>query len=334
MFRHRRIFLTIALFAAACGGQQMAFADTGGVSAGDGKSAGTVPSTEAMEKLLAALKAQREQAASAYAKDDPRLRVIDQEILLVTAEIDAGDARTAEDIAADTKRAAAQMARNTKDGLDALRVELSRETAAEQALRNKTVTLAYEKSSLEKVLDSIRDQTRCNMSINWDTMGMVGIEANTPVTVRLTDVSYEKALKEVLNAASQSITDPLMQLDFVVDEGVVCIGTREDLQSARFQHVRMYNVSDLLEPEKAGSMTWKEKQEARDDRVKALEELLKNTVAIDSWRDNQGNIGIIRDYDGVLVILQTTRNHQEIVRFLALLRVARDAKDASHRETK
>jgi hypothetical protein len=61
-------------------------------------------------------------------------------------------------------------------------------------------------------------------------------------------------------------------------------------------------------------------QPTRADRVVDLIKLIMDTVNTDSWRDNGGTSGAIRDLSGLLVVTQTADAHKQIQTLLGQLR--------------
>jgi hypothetical protein len=59
-------------------------------------------------------------------------------------------------------------------------------------------------------------------------------------------------------------------------------------------------------------------------RITSLLDSIKACVAPDSWRDNGGSIGSIRELDGQLLVTQTRATHALVAKFLAGLREARN----------
>ena len=55
----------------------------------------------------------------------------------------------------------------------------------------------------------------------------------------------------------------------------------------------------------------------------AVTSVIVSTIAPDTWRDNGGTVGSIREFDGVLIISQTNDNHRLIEQFLAQFRATR-----------
>src|SRR5690606_4119992 len=61
----------------------------------------------------------------------------------------------------------------------------------------------------------------------------------------------------------------------------------------------------------------------REELVEDIIELIQETVATDSWRDNGGSIGAIQELNGQLVVTQTGENMREVISLLGKLRETR-----------
>jgi len=98
------------------------------------------------------------------------------------------------------------------------------------------------------------------------------------------------------------------ELGFTIDGGGIVISTMDDLvKSAR---TRAYDVSDLVNQPAATT------RPARDELV----ELVMQNVAPDSWRQAGGGLGVIKEFDGRLVVTTIDMYHLDVERLLAELR--------------
>ena len=59
-----------------------------------------------------------------------------------------------------------------------------------------------------------------------------------------------------------------------------------------------------------------EAKQRRGDAIEVLTKLIIETVAQDTWRENGGAVGMLREIDGMLVITQTPENHKQIAGLL------------------
>ena len=85
--------------------------------------------------------------------------------------------------------------------------------------------LRLDNSALGDVIDFLRDVSGANIFVNWRALENVGIDRTTPVSVRLRDVKFSKALQMILD----DVGGGNVKLDYIVDDGVITISTDEDL---------------------------------------------------------------------------------------------------------
>jgi hypothetical protein len=159
------------------------------------------------------------------------------------------------------------------------------------------------------VIDFLRDVTSMNIEVGWKALEDAGIDRNTPITMRVHDVRLEQVLRQFCRqlGGGQGGT-----IGFTTDGGGVVISTIDDLtKSAR---TRAYDVRDLLDDaQKPGRASTRP---AREDLV----ELVTQNVAPDSWREAGGQLGVIKEFDGRLVVTTIDMYHLDVERLLAELR--------------
>ena len=63
-----------------------------------------------------------------------------------------------------------------------------------------------------------------------------------------------------------------------------------------------------------------EKQMTRQERVDAITKLIEETVDANSWRDNGGQVGAVKELSGQLIVTQTSENQEALVSLLEKLR--------------
>jgi general secretion pathway protein D len=61
----------------------------------------------------------------------------------------------------------------------------------------------------------------------------------------------------------------------------------------------------------------------REELVESITKLIEDTVATDSWKDNGGSVGALRELQGQLIVTQTPENHRQLVNLLEQLRETR-----------
>lgn len=195
------------------------------------------------------------------------------------------------------------------------------------------------------VVEFLREVSGLNIYVNWNALEMLGIDQTIPVNVQLTNVSFDKVLRTVLD----DVGGVMAELGYVIDEGVITISSREDL--SRRTVTRVYDILDLIHPvpdHAAPSLQLGETstdggggdggtgggalfgdtgdagetaEPARSEMIENIVGLLEETIDPNSWRPT-GDIGSIRELGGQLVITQTAQNHQSIVSLLNQLREA------------
>jgi hypothetical protein len=136
---------------------------------------------------------------------------------------------------------------------------------------------------------------------NWkDLLENAEVEPTTPAEVDpLTGIKLRKALEILLAAVSSD----LAKLKYVVDDGVILIGTADSLPSKMI--TRVYDIPALAYS--SGS-------------ARELVEAIQNTIDPESWFEVGMREGTITPYPRQrprkLAILQTYENHQKIWEFL------------------
>jgi beta-lactamase regulating signal transducer with metallopeptidase domain len=176
--------------------------------------------------------------------------------------------------------------------------------AANKATRDKLeVKLAdvnVDDQPLEKVLTFLQESSRTNFHVNWGALESSGIAKNNGVTLHLADVPYRRALVSVLESASGNV-----RLGYTVEDGVVIISTMDDLRNAPHIVNRVYNIRDFIAS--AGDV---------GAQTQALVDLIKANVEPDTWRDVNGNIGSIRDFNGLLSITTSSDIQYQVAQLL------------------
>ncbi|CAN5692259.1 hypothetical protein BH09PLA1_BH09PLA1_36690 [soil metagenome] len=154
-------------------------------------------------------------------------------------------------------------------------------------------------------IDALRDSTKQNIFVSW--------RAITPLT-RETPVSVDAGGEKLGDAISKILTivDPGNErIAFTLDENVLVISTREDLQ--RNVVTRVYDARDLIPRQTVVPKTIPEADSALANR-------LRKTIAPESWKRTGGGVGSIRELAGQLIVTQTPANQQWIVHELAMIR--------------
>lgn len=234
------------------------------------------------------------------------------------------------------------------------------ESEANRATRRKMMQdlpkLEFNGITFNDVVQFLRDVSSTNIYVKWGALTAVGIDKNTPVNVKLQNVTFEKALKTILEDVGG-----VNPLGYIIDEGVIKISTRDDL--AKETSTKVYDIRDLIvrRPNFTGptidlnSMNgggnnnggscgpWgnsnntssggtggannggnngEDNMPSRQELITNILELIRSTVDPTSWRENQGTIGSAREMGGMLVVTQTSENQRALQNLLNQLREA------------
>ena len=98
----------------------------------------------------------------------------------------------------------------------------------------------YQDDSLSEVLDDLREKSGANIVANWQSLSNAGIDKDTPVSLKLKNVSAGRILKAVV----QNLSNSWSPVSYVEHGGIVVIATAEDL--ARIIDTRVYDITHLL----------------------------------------------------------------------------------------
>ena len=203
--------------------------------------------------------------------------------------------------------------------------------------------LSVDHQPLEKVLQYLSETQHVNIFTNWTALSAAGIDKSTQLSVNLHDVPLRKALTTVLSEVGGA-TNPL---SYTIDDGVVTISTKDELNSERYRVVRVYDIRDMLaQPDQNitppqfdlqnvtangnvnGGPAGGEgglfsanptPQDTRTDTVRQLLTTIKSTVAPTTWADNGGTIGSIQELNGQLIVNTTLDNQHAVQNLLQQL---------------
>lgn|GEM_PF-1703105 len=251
--------------------------------------------------------------------------------------------------------------------------ELSRMREAEQhnsespadkearlALARNVSKIVVNQQPFSDVVRLLRQQTGANIVVNWNALNNAGVQRNTPISLTLRGVPFEKVLSLVLQQAQGTGGT---QLGYSISGGVLTISTNDQL--AQQKTTRVFDIQDLLVQAPnftapafnlqnqsstsgvqvssgssgggggsgssdlfsgsggggAGGQTQAGKTRAQ--MVTEITQLIENTVARNSWIDNGGTVGSVREINGQLVITQTPNNLEKVSGLLKQLRETR-----------
>ncbi|HVT90213.1 MAG TPA: hypothetical protein VHD56_15280 [Tepidisphaeraceae bacterium] len=212
-------------------------------------------------------------------------------------------------------------------------------------LEKKLPEVKFENLGLADVVQFLQDVSGANIVPIWRALETAGIDRNTPVNARLRDVKFSKVLDTIL----RDVGGGAVKLGYTVDEGVITISTADDLAHSS-PVINFYDVRDLLvtvedfnnppnfqiqatQTGRGGGgggnlfggnlQQQNQNQNQRQQQVDLLIQTIEENVDRESWRDNGGSVGSLREYNSQLIVTQSPENHRQIVKLLEKLRETR-----------
>jgi hypothetical protein len=158
--------------------------------------------------------------------------------------------------------------------------------------------LQFDGVGLNDVIDFLRDVSGTNIVVNWKSLEAAGVDKNTPMTAKLRNIKFSKALNVLLDSAGGGSGLVVWR-----PEGNVITITAGSARGKVVQ--RTYDVKDLV---------------ADGGKADSLLRMITGSIDADSWKDNGGKTGTIKLEAGKLVITQTEANQKSIANLLARAR--------------
>ncbi len=190
-------------------------------------------------------------------------------------------------------------------------------------LNTMRVTLDFNAAPLDDVISYLRDFSGLNIHVDNEVRQKYS-EDQLRVSIKVKDLLLKSALKLVLSGKELAAT---------FKEGVLLVTTKDRVAAATV--TRVYDVRDLLfkiqdfpgpkvelmDPSKGGSglgasFTVEEEQPSAITED-FIVELLKTTTGERSWEEAGASISLA---NGLLIVTQSRKVHQEVGRLLDLLR--------------
>ncbi len=172
-------------------------------------------------------------------------------------------------------------------------------------------------TTLAEAIDHIRNSTTSPLKIIilWDDLkDNAAIDKTTPIGIEgLSTMTLDLGLKTILH----TISDGLIPLDFVIEEGIITVATKASLPTPC--RTQIYDVTDLIvQPGDFNTGQQDAKQPA--EKLEELKQTIVQSVVPSTWFDNGGE-GKIDSYDNSkLIIWQTPEMHEKIQQFLQKVR--------------
>ena len=235
------------------------------------------------------------------------------------------------------------------------RGEADEDSALQAQLNRHLPEVRFNANALTDVIDFLRDVSGANIYVDWKALEAANIAKDAPVTARLRDVKFSKALEVIFKNVEGD--DDEHRLGYTVDEGVITISTRKDLNKNTI--TRRYDINDLLfvAPDYGGApqlnlqsagqgqsaggggggggggqslFSGQGQQQNQDqsadrgNRIDEIKQYIQQNVDPNSWKDNGGEVGSVSSSPlrAILLVTQTPENQRKIVSVLDSLRAS------------
>jgi len=188
-------------------------------------------------------------------------------------------------------------------------IETPADRIAGKQLDVKISELDLAEVELKNALSALCAAPGVDLSVNHASLAKHKDEVYRKVNVCLTDVTVKEALDCILGSITNVDGSGLGYL--IRDGRIELIPSGDSPVSVRIYDVRSLVASARKHQDPSGSREW---------RLRELSMLITNAVDFDSWADAGDESGIIRRLDGLLLIRQTTANHEAIAELLEWLK--------------
>ena len=195
-------------------------------------------------------------------------------------------------------------------------------------LDQRIADLDLSSTTLRDAFEKLQAITQANLVVYWNDVAAAGIRSDTPVNLHLHDVTLRQALTMLI-----VLSDKAGDLAFGVNDNIIRIASGDRPWHGGDRLTRMYDIHELLDLGHAYRRGHAPPQTqpstqgpiftdsiTGDDVFDSVIRLIEDQVAPDTWRDNGGSEGVIREFCGRLLITQSPQNHQRISQFLRALR--------------
>jgi general secretion pathway protein D len=235
------------------------------------------------------------------------------------------------------------------------RGENTEDAALQAQLDRRLPELHFNANAFADVVEFLRDVTGANIYVDWPALERASISRDAPVTARLRDIKFSKALELIFKSVEGEEDD--RKLGYSIDEGVITISTRKELNKNVV--TQRYDINDLLfvAPDYTNApnlditgsqggggggrgggggqqqnifqggqqqQNQQEQQGQREARIDEIKKYIVDNVSPTTWKDNGGDVGSISSSPlrAVLLITQTPENHRAITKVLDSLRAS------------
>lgn len=218
-------------------------------------------------------------------------------------------------------RSAGQESTISKGGADRNSVQARNEKT--RNVLNQTIRdFTYEEANWADILQNLREQTELEFYLDDSS----DLKMGTPISFKLRNVRLSMALELLLREHNS---------EYIVRDGIILIAST-DAMSELGAEIRQYDCRDLTLSDSFGDDPQAGADEGgiggaagrsdRSDRYDVhksakLMELIRSTIAIGNWEEGGRSIQI---FDGVMIVNNSAKAHEQIEELLSQLRQVRD----------
>ncbi|MCE7975508.1 MAG: hypothetical protein DYG92_14495 [Leptolyngbya sp. PLA1] len=218
-------------------------------------------------------------------------------------------------------------------------------------IERKKIPVNFTDTPLTTVVGFLKAVTNLDFDVDYQSLELVSIDRESPVTLNLTNVPIRTILDRVVERVSP---DAANGAAWSINDGVITIASKEVINRNRV--LVIYDIRDLLievpdynqAPEfdlqavlqstgqqggGSGQSPFRDNQQgggpagagrrSLEDRTNDLIQIITTNVDQEGWQENGGQTGFIQQLQGNLIITQTPANHREVHGLLSKLRESR-----------
>ena len=203
----------------------------------------------------------------------------------------------------------------------------------------------FSETPFEQVINFFGEQTGTNIAVDWGNLdeALVAPARERPVTIKLSNAKYRVVLNEVLAQVGGET-----RLGFNASDGLIRVATQDKLDKDKY--IIGYDVRDLLAvmpdaPQPSAEQnivavdagggsrslfnrgaetqqTTGNREEKTGTQMERLKQIIRETVAPDSWMEAGAGPGggSLQDLNGQIIVYNTSTAHEQLVDLLGRLR--------------
>lgn len=228
-------------------------------------------------------------------------------------------------------------------------LEYAESEANRAVLANMTqskMPVEFDDNAFEDVVGFIGSTTGIDIDVDWESLADIGVDPDTPVTLKLNSVQIDVLLDRVLS----KVSDPTLPAGWAIQDGILTIASDEVLRLNTvletydirdlifvvpdFDNAPEFDLSSAIQQSGGGgggggqspfSGGTQDPQDiaTREERVDAIIELIQANVDPDGWTALGGDTSSVTELNGNFIITTTPKNHRAIIGLLNKLRQQR-----------